>query len=247
MDDATLLNIWSHLLGVFAAIVASLYSYLIVHPRYQSANTADVVAFGLFFGGAVLCLGMSAAFHALLSHSETVAKWGNKLDYSGIVALIVGSYMPALYYGFFCEPALMEFYIVLICTLGAGCGVVSWVDKFRTPAWRPYRAAMFIGLGLSGVVPVVHCVSIYGYSVVMDRMAVNWIIIHGVMYIFGAVLYAARWPERSWPGVFDIWGSSHQIFHIFVLMAAGTHLYAMSRAFDYHHTVMASQCPSEAN
>lgn len=49
---------------------------------------------------------------------------------------------------------------------------------------------MFIGLGLSGVIPVIHCVSIYGYSVVMDRMAVNWIILHGVMYIFGAVLYA---------------------------------------------------------
>jgi adiponectin receptor len=44
-----------------------------------------------------------------------------------------------------------------------------------------------------------------------------------------------RWPERSFPGSFDIWGSSHQIFHIFVLLAAGTHFYGMAKAFDAHH------------
>ena len=51
-----------------------------------------------------------------------------------------------------------------------------------------------------------------------------------------------RWPERSSPGSYDIWGSSHQIFHAFVILAAGTHLYAMVKAFDHHHTVMGAQC-----
>jgi adiponectin receptor len=57
---------------------------------------------------------MSATFHALVDHSQAVAKWGNKLDYTGIVALIVGSYVPALYYGFFCKPALMSSYLYLV-------------------------------------------------------------------------------------------------------------------------------------
>lgn len=107
-------NIWSHLLGALAAVASSAYVYYVIHPRYDSATTSDVFVFSCFFGGAILCLGMSATFHALVDHSQAVAKWGNKLDYTGIVALIVGSYVPALYYGFFCKPALMSSYLYLV-------------------------------------------------------------------------------------------------------------------------------------
>lgn len=49
---------------------------------------------------------------------------------------------------------------------------------------------MFIGLGLSGVIPVVHGMTIYGYGGLEDRMSVSWVISQGALYIFGAVLYA---------------------------------------------------------
>jgi adiponectin receptor len=51
-----------------------------------------------------------------------------------------------------------------------------------------------------------------------------------------------RFPERKYPGTFDIWGSSHQIFHIFVLLAAASHLYGMTKAFDFHHSILQAQC-----
>lgn len=102
---------------------------------------------------------------------------------------------------------------------------------------------MFIALGLSGIIPVAHGVTIFGYSGLEARMSISLVILHGAMYIFGAVLYASRFPERMGPaGRFDIWGSSHQIFHLCVLLAAGTHLYAMGNAFDYHHTGLGSTC-----
>ena len=66
------------------------------------------------------------------------------------------------------------------------------MERFRTPEWRPYRASIFIGLGLSGIVPVIHGVTIYGYSGLEHRMSISWVIAHGGMYIFGAVLYAVR-------------------------------------------------------
>ncbi|KAI3578369.1 hemolysin-III related-domain-containing protein [Fusarium oxysporum f. sp. albedinis] len=166
-------NIWSHLLGAIVFLASAAYVDRVVRPRYESASSADVLVFACFFGGAV---------------------WGNKLDYTGIVALIVGSYVPALYYGFFCLPNLMVFYLWVICILGLGCTIVSWVERFRTPAWRPYRAMMFIGLGLSGVVPVIHGLFIYGYQGLEDRMSLSWVLLHGVMYIFGAVLYAVCPP-----------------------------------------------------
>ncbi|ETS86622.1 hypothetical protein PFICI_00450 [Pestalotiopsis fici W106-1] len=235
-------NIWTHLLGCLTFPLVGLFLYSIVAPRYPSATSSDIVVFSCFFGGAAVCLGMSATFHMLCNHSPDVAKWGNKLDYSGIVALIVGSYVPALYYGLFCMPRLMTMYLYGIFLLGFGCGIVSWVEKFRTPKWRPYRAMMFVGLGLSGVLPVCQGVLIYGYHDLERRMGLNWVLLQGFLYIFGAFLYAIRWPERSAPGSFDIWGSSHQLFHILILFAAAAHLKGMANAFDNHHTVMGTQC-----
>lgn len=46
----------------------------------------------------------------------------------------------------------------------------------------------------------------------------------------------ARIPEKLAPGRFDIWGSSHQIFHVLVVMAAGAHLIGLLKAFDYAHS-----------
>lgn len=107
-------NIWSHLLGSAAALSGAIYLWAVVHPRYESASESDILVFACFFGGAIVCLGMSATYHALTSHSEKVSRWGNKLDYTGIVLLIVGSYVPTMYYGFFCHPNLMAFYLYLV-------------------------------------------------------------------------------------------------------------------------------------
>lgn len=108
-------NIWSHLIGCAIFAASSVYIYNVARPRYlEHANSTDVAVFACFFGGAMLCLGMSATYHGLVDHSEQVAKWGNKLDYTGIVALIVGSYVPALYYGFYCQPVLLQSYLYLV-------------------------------------------------------------------------------------------------------------------------------------
>jgi adiponectin receptor len=104
-------NIWSHLLGAIGFTTGGAYLYSVVAPRYHTATESDVLVFSCFFGGALICLGMSATFHALCNHSADVAMWGNKLDYTGIVFLIVGSYVPALYYGFFCLPTFMTIYL----------------------------------------------------------------------------------------------------------------------------------------
>lgn len=49
---------------------------------------------------------------------------------------------------------------------------------------------MFIALGCSGVVPVLHGLSIYGWQGLEDRMSLSWVIANGLSNIFGAVLYA---------------------------------------------------------
>ncbi|KAL8457738.1 hypothetical protein ACS0TY_035558 [Phlomoides rotata] len=45
----------------------------------------------------------------------------------------------------------------------------------------------------------------------------------GLMYGVGAVFYVTRIPERWRPGVFDVVGHNHQIFHVFVVAATLPH------------------------
>ena len=46
-----------------------------------------------------------------------------------------------------------------------------------------------------------------------------------------------RIPERLAPGKFDVWGSSHQFFHVAILCAMCTHVAAMLHGFTACHTL----------
>lgn len=103
-------NIWTHLIGAIMAGASGLLLYVNIRPRYEMASAEDVMVFSCYFLGAVGCLGMSATYHTIANHSEAVAKFGNRLDYIGIVILIWGSFIPSIYYGFSNDPALVRLY-----------------------------------------------------------------------------------------------------------------------------------------
>jgi adiponectin receptor len=83
-----------------------------------------------------------------------------------------------------------ELTILQIISLGLCCVTVSILERFRTPAWRPYRAGMFVLLGLSAVFPVLHGVELYGIAAMRDRIGLTWLVLQGFLYILGAGLYA---------------------------------------------------------
>lgn len=58
----------------------------------------------------------------------------------------------------------------------------------------------------------------------------------GLAYAIGAGFYVSRVPERWWPGVFDIAGHSHQIFHVFVIMGALAHYTATKVLMDWRES-----------
>ncbi|KAJ5736270.1 uncharacterized protein N7483_001395 [Penicillium malachiteum] len=221
-------NIYTHLLPSILAIPASYQLYNALTPRYQTADSSDIAAFICFFSGAAFCLGMSATYHTISNHSPAVARIGNALDYIGIVGLIVGSFVPSVFYGFY--------------SLGWGVWVSQFSHGSEPPRWRPFRAAMFVGMGLSAVFPVVHGLVLFGFERMRQQIGLSWLLLQGFLYILGAAIYAARIPERLRPGQFDLVGSSHQIFHVLVVCAAIAHLTGLLKAFDYRHGGTAEIC-----
>ncbi|SPP80766.1 adiponectin receptor protein isoform X1 [Drosophila guanche] len=230
-------NIWTHLLGFIAFIGVAVY--FITRPSVE-IQTQEKIVFGAFFIGAIVCLGFSFAFHTLSCHSVEMGRLFSKLDYCGIALLIMGSFVPWLYYGFYCHYQPKVIYLSVVSVLGVLSIVVSLWDKFSEPALRPLRAGVFMSFGLSGVIPAIHYSVMEGWFSQMSRASLGWLILMGLLYIIGALLYALRVPERWFPGKFDIWGQSHQIFHILVIAAAFVHYHGISEMAMYR--VMYSEC-----
>ncbi|MEQ2204761.1 Adiponectin receptor protein 1 [Xenoophorus captivus] len=157
------------------------------------------------------------------------------LDYSGIALLIMGSFVPWLYYSFYCSPQPRLIYLTIVCVLGIAAIIVAQWDRFATPRHRPTRAGVFMGLGLSGIVPTMHFTIEEGFVKATTVGQMGWFYLMGAMYITGAGLYAARIPERFFPGKCDIWFHSHQIFHVLVVAAAFIHFYGVSNLQEFRY------------
>eukprot|EP00850_Spirogloea_muscicola_P010257 SM000059S18734 [mRNA] locus=s59:629989:632745:- [translate_table: standard] len=240
------LNIWTHLGGFLLFVGLTFHTAACKWPvllRNPAAETAvphlaaalsDDVAEALaasrttylpkwpvyvFLGGAMACLLSSSLCHILHCHSQALSTLLWKLDYAGIAVMIATSFFPPVYYGFMCEWWWRSFYLVAITALAGATVVLSLWPKFATPPYRPFRATIFVCLGLSGVIPCAHNVLHLWDEPITYRMAAQEAAM-GAIYIIGAIVYSQRVPERWFPGKVDLVGQSHQPYCTIILGSA---------------------------
>lgn len=103
-----------------------------------------------------------------------------------------GSTIPCVYYGFYCTPQLQKTYYTLVSVLAAGCVYATLHPAFRRPKYRPYRAAMYAGLGLSFIIPIFHGITKFGWETQMWRMSLDWMALMTTFNLTGGALYAMR-------------------------------------------------------
>ncbi|KAK0620449.1 hemolysin-III channel protein-like protein Izh2 [Immersiella caudata] len=216
-------NIWSHLL------IGSCFFSLLVwtglpesHGGFNFAD-GDIRALQFYLLGTAVCLYFSASYHCLSCHSEHVAKNCLKLDLLGIVTGTTATSVSATYFGLSRhDPQLTSTYItlILLCAVATFWAVID--PTMHTQSAAPLRAAIFVGLGACGYLPILH-------AAVSDRLSLEHyslphLAVTTLAFCLGTALYVVRVPESWWPGTFDIWGASHQVFHILVNCAQISHL-----------------------
>ncbi|KAG0213194.1 hypothetical protein BGX31_001308 [Mortierella sp. GBA43] len=177
-------NIWTHLVGAIACIVGAPIIYFKIFGVLDTVRWTDVVVFYVFLAGAIVCLSMSALFHAFSCHSEPVCHQWNRCDYVGIVFLIAGSFYPAIFYGFYCFRIWQITYIAMITIFGAATVVAVIRPEFRTPQYRWVRSCMFLAMGLSAVFPVIHGLVLYGFNLAVKAIALKYMIVMGLSLFF---------------------------------------------------------------
>jgi len=111
-------NIWTHLLAFFMYFGLSIHTLLSAMPRthkYVFLVLTTTSQYGFL---------SSTVYHTFLCHSEKFCTSALRFDYSGLSAIIVGTFYPPLFYAFYCFPFERNLYLMIETAMGI-CGILG--------------------------------------------------------------------------------------------------------------------------
>ncbi|CAK7345354.1 unnamed protein product [Dovyalis caffra] len=207
-----------------------------ISPMEMDVWSATRWPFYVFLCGSMFCLLSSSVCHLFSCHSHHLNILLLRMDYVGITTMIITSFFPPIYYIFQCEPHWQFIYLGGISVLGMFTIVTLLSPLLSTPKFRAFRASLFAFMALFGLVPAAHAV-VVNWSNPMRDTIVAYEAAMAIFYLTGTGFYVSRFPERLSPGLFDLTGHSHQIFHIFVILGALAHYGATLLFLEYRDHV----------
>ena len=107
-------NIYSHLLPGLLAVVSQGLIYKAFPWYYPQATTRDYMIVAFHLCSASICFGLSALYHTLMNCSAHSSDLWGRIDYTGIIILILGDFVSGIYVGFYCEPILQNTYWTMV-------------------------------------------------------------------------------------------------------------------------------------
>lgn len=188
----------SHLVAAIVSLVGLIALLVIGH-----ANTGKEVSLLIYGVTLVLLFTASATYH-LVSAKRRVTAVLRKLDHAAIYLLIAGTYTPFCYNMFsgFWRWGLLSIVWVLALT---GIGIKMFV--MGAPRWL--NTAIYLVLGWLIIFGIQELLA------VLPGGALIWLLVGGILYTLGAVIYATKIPDFV-PGKFGF----HEVWHIFVILGA---------------------------
>ncbi|MGZ9234459.1 MAG: PAQR family membrane homeostasis protein TrhA [Anaerolineales bacterium] len=174
-------------------------------------STPAKIASLMIYGISLIFLFSASATYHMVRVKEKALEIFRKVDHAAIYFLIAGTYTP------FCVNAFTGFWkwgmLSIIWSL-ALIGILVKIFYIRAPRWL--NAGIYLIMGWL-------CIAAMGQMLaVLPLCVIGWLIAGGVIYTLGAVVYITR-IFNFIPGVFGF----HEIWHIFVLLAAAAHFVAV--------------------
>jgi hemolysin III len=194
----------THKYAFFASLITGAVLLLVAPTRKAGAAAA------IYAASVSALFGTSALYHRI-TWQPSARRWMRRLDHSMIFVLIAGTYTP---FAVLVLHGTLAKVVLAVVWGGALLGIVLklvWIDS---PKWL--IATVYIALGWVGVVTIPQMASRAGIG------AVTLLVVGGLLYTAGAVIYALRRPDPS-PRIFGY----HEIFHLLVIAAAATHYAAV--------------------
>ncbi len=182
---------------------------LLLYEAVIHRSVPHIIAFSIFGSSMVLLFTASSLYHSLPAGKKTLSLF-RKLDHSMIYALIAGSYTPICL--LVLEGSWKWGILVTVWAL-ALLGIIKKLVSMKTPRW--VSTLLYLGMGWMGVLL---------FPTLYEKLPLAflaWIIIGGIFYSLGAVIYGLKKPNPI-----PEWFGHHEIWHLFVMGGTFSHFWA---------------------
>ena len=190
--------------GFYAAVLLAIPLALTAEP---GRGRLSAIVFSACLAG---CFGASALYHRP-TWQPVARSWLARLDHAGIYLLIAGTYTPI---GLIIMSRAWAVPVLSVVYAGAAAAIL--LKLFWVQAPKVLSAVLGLSLGWVGVVAYSQIGKIGAAGIVL-------ILLGGLFYTVGAIVYARRRPDPS-PAVLGY----HELFHICTLAAAACHWAAIA-------------------
>lgn len=198
-------NYLSHVFGVLIALIGT---FILINRAAKAENNWAIVAYSIFGFGMLACMLSSTIYH--YAKNPKTKAFLRHFDHGSIYVLIACSYSP--------------FTLILLKNEGYwgwGLFILVWIIAFigigfnfrQMKANNHFKTASYVLMGMAILLAISPSLNIANQLNCMPVLF--WIAIGGVFYIIGSVFYALAKHEFV-----------HFVFHIFVLLGLGSHIYA---------------------
>ncbi len=200
----------THFLAALLAIVGTI---LLLVRAGAAHKPWHLVTFSIFGGGMILLYAASTLYHWIPARPRIEARL-QRLDHMMIFVLIAASYTPVCLIPLRGGWGWSLFGVVWTIAL---TGILMKVLWMNAPTWVSTLIYVAMGwLAIVGTKPLIESVPI---------TALVWLLIGGLFYSAGAVVYVIKKPN-PWPK----WVESHEVFHVLTMLGTGSHFW-----FMYHY------------
>lgn len=203
-------NFYSHLAGMIASVVGTIFLVIV------ATGSASMIATALVYGLSITFLFSASSLYHMFKKKENELSFWRRMDRLAIFFMIAGSYTPVCY--FFLNDDWRLPMIALQWGLVA-FGVCSQVFFPRAP--RMIYALIFLVMGWSLVFPIQQVLE------AMTEQQATLLFAGGAAFTLGALFYALKRPLIL-PGIF----SFHELFHVMVLVGGACHYALIYSAFS---------------
>ncbi len=202
-------NSLSHFFGSLFAFIG-LYGLLIKSDTFEKKIAALVFCismFGMFF---------SSALYHTVDAKDSIIKTLRKFDHIMIGIFIAGTYTPLCLISLKnSQTGIVLLLVIWILAVISALQSFFWIDA---PRWFSTGLYLLMGwVALFGIKYVYIALSFHAFL---------WLIVGGLFYTIGAIIYAFKKPD------FGRFLGFHEIWHIFVLGGAISH-YIMVYRYVY--------------
>jgi predicted membrane channel-forming protein YqfA (hemolysin III family) len=233
-------NIWTHLIG-FLLVWMTLAKYALIYNFWEDKVSWPMLMFGAF---CLFTMAVSTFAHIFHTKSLNIHYTSLFIDYIGASLYGFGSGLLALYV--FSDDKTYDAVESIVFPL---LWIYAWFDFVvmcvakvildENACQRKFLiVGVFIVYGVLVTIPVGHRYWVCFNDTVCSLSSLNHLSVIYIMFLLTGFTFGSHLPELIFPGIFDIVGHSHQLFHV---VSTSTQILQIHTAHneiskrDYHH------------